>query len=98
MLSHVYRHSQADAQALAKALTNRLERRVEEGEKEGLEEVSATNLLRNEAEGSQGRARRAFQVRSARSIMGATEKRRDGSGGVVAGFEAVSASILMRLF
>jgi hypothetical protein len=98
MLSHVHRRSQADAQALAKALTNRLERRVEEGEKEGLEEISATNLLRNEAEGSRGRARRAFQVRSARSIMGATEKRRDGLGRVVAGFKAVSANIWVRLF
>lgn len=30
--------------------------------------------------------------------MGATEKRRDGSGRVVAGFEAVSASIWVGLF
>ena len=63
------------------------------GEKEGLEEVNATNLLRAEAGGSGGCARRAFQLQSARSIMGATEKRRDGSGRVVAGVGAVSASI-----
>ncbi len=66
---------------------------MEEGKKVGQEEGVATNLLRAEAGGSGGRARWAFQVQSARSIMGATEKRRDGSGRMVAGGRAVSASI-----
>ena len=91
--SHVHRRSQAGAQAMAEASTSRLNRRPEEGKKAGWEKGVATNLLRSELGGSGGRARRAFQLQSTRSIMGATEKRRDGSGRVVAGFEAVSASI-----
>ena len=66
---------------------------MEEGKKVGQEEGVATNLLQVEMQGAGDHANRTFQLQSARSIMGATEKRRDGSGRVVAGFEAVSASI-----
>lgn len=78
---------------MAEASTSRLNRRPEEGKKTGWEKGVATNLLRSETGGSGGRARREFQFQSARSIMGATEKRRDGSRRVVAGGRAVVASI-----
>lgn len=72
---------------------NRLDSGLGEGKEAGQGEGVATNLLREEPEGSGAHASWAFQLQSARSIMGATEKRRDGSGRMVAGGRAVSASI-----